>query len=90
MKKINTGVPLKLVNPIYRKNSAKQKGEWEVDIKAFLRHFLRVIRKVFVFFILLMKCMEEALCQIGLFLREKETRHGKWSLRVLIRENGFV
>ncbi len=30
---------------IYRKNSSKQKGEWVVDIKAFLRHFLKVIRK---------------------------------------------
>jgi hypothetical protein len=34
--------------------------------------------------------MKEALCQLGLFLREKETRHGKWSLRVSIGENGFV
>jgi hypothetical protein len=36
-----------------------------------------------------MKCMKKALCQIGLFLRKKETGHGKWSLSVSIRENGF-
>jgi hypothetical protein len=36
-----------------------------------------------------MKCMKKALCQIDLFLRKKETGHGKWSLRVSIRENGF-
>jgi len=34
--------------------------------------------------------MKEALCQIVSFLRKIETGYGKWSLRVLIRENGFV
>jgi hypothetical protein len=37
-----------------------------------------------------MDSMKKALCRIGLFLRKIETGHGKWSLRVLIRENGFV